>query len=73
MSALQAIELLARVRLEARRAGVELRIVPSPDVGELIAFCGLEEALGVQPRREAEEPEELLGFEEERQLDDPPV
>ena len=73
MSGLEAIDLLARVRLEARRAGVELRIVPSQELGELITFCGLTEALGVEPRRQPEEREEPFGVEEERELDDAPA
>jgi len=62
---------LARLQLAARRAGVDLRLrVASQELRELIAFLGLDEALRVEPRREAEEREEPLGVEEERELGD---
>ena len=61
---LRTVDLLARFRL---RTGA--RVVRAPrELWELIELCGLSEALG-QP----EQREELLGVEEERQLDDPPV
>ena len=68
------VDALARLQLEARRAGlvVAVRNVPE-DLGLLIAFCGLEDALGVEPRRQAEEREERLGVEEEAELGNPPV
>lgn len=40
------VDSLARVALVARRHGCELRLVaPSPQLRELIAFMGLQEAL----------------------------
>jgi anti-anti-sigma regulatory factor len=67
-----ALGVLARLRLEARRAGVELRLFDvAPRLHELIALAGLEEVLGVEPRRQLEEREERLGVEEEGQLGDP--
>jgi anti-anti-sigma regulatory factor len=66
-----AVELLARLHLTARRRGLELRIAASPELRELIAFCGLEEVLAVELQREPEEREELCGLEEERELLDP--
>jgi anti-anti-sigma regulatory factor len=71
---LRTIDVLARVQLAARRAGLELRVrhVP-PELRELIALCGLGDALRVEPERKPEEREERLGAEEEGQLGDPPV
>jgi anti-anti-sigma regulatory factor len=66
-----AVDLLARLQLAARRHGGELRLSgASKALRELIAFCGLESALGVL-ERQPEQREEPLGVEEERQLDDP--
>ena len=74
MADLRTVESLARLQLAARRSGLELRLTRVPEeLRELITFVGLEEALGLEPRREAEEREERVGVEEERQLDDPPV
>ena len=68
------VDALARLQLEARRAGlvVAVRNVPE-DLGLLIAFCGLEEALRVEPQRQPEEREQRLGVEEEAELDDAAV
>lgn len=64
------VEVLARLQLEARRHGcrVELRNVPA-ELGRLLAFLGLDRAVGLsggglEPEREAEEREEPLGVEE---------
>ena len=74
MADLGTVDALARLRLAARRSGLELRLTHVPDeLRELITFLGLDEALGLEPRREAEEGEQRLGVEEERQLDDPPT
>jgi hypothetical protein len=68
------IGVLARLRLGARRAGVELRFHgASRELRELLAFAGLERVLRVEPGGQTEEGEEPLGVEEERQLPDPPV
>jgi hypothetical protein len=65
---------LARLQLEARRLGLELRVVhASAELSELVAFVGLDGVLLVEPRRQAEQREETLGVEEERELDDPPA
>jgi len=73
MRLLAQINLLARLRLDARRRGVELRLQRlSGELQELIEFCGLAEALGLEAGRKPEEREESLGVEEERELDDPP-
>jgi hypothetical protein len=65
------VDALARIHLAARRAGVELDVRhASPELKELLVFTGLDGVLG-GPRWEAEEREDPLGPEEERQLDDP--
>jgi hypothetical protein len=44
------LDLLARLQLSARRCGFELRLRgSSPELRELIAFAGLEQALPEQP------------------------
>ena len=45
MAELREIEALARLRLEARRAGVDVRVGVPDDLRELIRFCGLEDVL----------------------------
>jgi hypothetical protein len=64
---METIDRLARLRL---LGPVRLRS-PSAALEALIALCGLDELLRVQPRREAEEREERLGVEEEGELGDP--
>jgi len=73
-SDLPTVDLLARLQLAARRLGsrVVLRDAPG-DLERLIAFAGLDQVLPVEPRRQAEEGEQPLGVEEERQLPDPPA
>ena len=58
------VDLLARLRL---RTGARLSRAPR-ELWDLLELCGLREAIG-----KAEEREERLGVEEERQLDDPAV
>jgi hypothetical protein len=68
------VDALARLHLAAHRAGVELSLRDaSAELQELLAFTGLSGVLGLEPRRQPEEREELLGAEEERQLDDLPT
>jgi hypothetical protein len=68
---LATVETLARLRLAARRRGLDLRLnVLSRELRELIELAGLSEVLGVEPRREPEEREQRLGVEEEGELDD---
>jgi anti-anti-sigma regulatory factor len=70
----ETIDLLARLQLAARRQGRTLRFLhASPALKDLIAFVGLDAVLRVEPGREAEEGEDPVGVEEERQLDDPAV
>ena len=72
MADLGTVESLARLQLAARRCGLELRLRHVPDeLRELITFVGLAEALRLDPRGQAEEREERVGVEEERELDDP--
>jgi hypothetical protein len=59
----------ALARLRARFRCVRFRGA-SRELHDLIAFCGLEAALGVEPRRQSEEREERLGVEEEGELRD---
>ena len=66
------LDRLARFQLNARRRGRRLQLRgPSEDLRRLIDFVGLAESLGVEPGRQAEEREEPLRVEEERELDDP--
>ncbi len=68
----ETIDLLARLQLAAGRHDRTLRFLhASPALRELIAFVGLEGVLRVEPRRQAEEGEDPVRVEEERQLDDP--
>jgi len=74
MADLRTVESLARLQLAARQCGLELRLTDVPaELEELITFIGLAEALGLEPRGQAEEREEGVGVEEERELDDPAV
>jgi hypothetical protein len=66
------VDSLARLKLAARRSGVEFRLRRvSRELEELITFAGLAEALGLELQGQAEEREERLGVEEEREVDDP--
>jgi hypothetical protein len=68
------VDRLARQQLAARRAGRHIRLRgASVDLERLIAFAGLDRVLCVEPRGQAEQREEPLGVEKERQLLDPPV
>jgi anti-anti-sigma regulatory factor len=68
----ETIDLLARLQLAARRHGGTLLLLhASPALRDLIAFVGLDSVLRVESEREAEEREDAVGVEEERQLGDP--
>jgi hypothetical protein len=68
------IDALARLQLDVRRRGFELRLRRAPaDLVCLLHFMGLSEVLRVEPRRKPEEREDALGVEEERELDDASV
>lgn len=56
---LSSLDLLARLQLEARRRGVDLKLrVLSPALRELVALAGLDEALRVERERQADEREQ---------------
>ena len=66
------LDALARLQLAARRRGQQIHPYEvSRELQELIAFCGLRDALGIEVQGQAEEGEERGGVEEERQLHDP--
>ena len=68
------IDTLARLKLTARRWGLELRLRDaSGELRELLDFVGLTDVLPVEPGGQSEEREHRVGVEEERELDDPPV
>jgi hypothetical protein len=73
MADLAIVDALARLQLAARRSGYEIAVTNVPcDLLELIDLAGLRDVLGVvEPLRQAEEREERLGVEEERELPDP--
>lgn len=65
---------LARASVNARGQGERLCVVnASPELQELIAFAGLEQVLLGRRERQPEEREQPLGVEERREADDPPV
>ena len=59
--------------LDGRRRWIALYVLclAEPELRELASFAGLTGVLRLEPRRQAEEREEPLGVEEERQLHDP--
>jgi anti-anti-sigma regulatory factor len=68
------VDALARLHLDLRRRGCELRLVgASRRLVELIEFAGLAGVLRVEPRGKAEEREDACRVEEERDLGDPSV
>ncbi len=79
-SDLAAVDALARLQLVARRLGCRMLLQrASPELRELLAFAGLNEALPLRPalrlqqRRQPEEREQRLRVEEEGELGDPAV
>ena len=65
------VDRLARAALQTRRRGCSVILAnPKPELVELIDFCGLARVLSVEMQGQAEEREESLGVEEERELDD---
>lgn len=74
------VDALARLQLTARRLGRRVQLRQACDeLEELLALMGLSDDLpcggasGVEPSREAEEREQPLGVEEERDPGDPPT
>jgi anti-anti-sigma regulatory factor len=69
-----AVDHIARLRLCMRRGGYELCLANvSDELRRVLGLAGLEECLGVEVRRQAEERKEPGGVEEERDLADPPA
>jgi hypothetical protein len=67
------VDRIARLYLDLRRQGFELRLRnPTNSLEELIGFCGLAGVLGLEPGGQAEQWEEPGRVEEEGQLGDPP-
>ena len=67
-----AVDALARLQLTARRLGLEIRLRDaSIELQELLAFVGLRDVLRVEAGGQAEQREQRVGVEEERELDDP--
>jgi hypothetical protein len=70
----EAIDGLARLQLLAKRQGAEIRLCKvSSELRELLALCGLGDVLCVEVAGQAEQREERVGVEEERQLGDLPA
>ena len=66
------VDALARLQLTARRLGMEMRLRhASSELQDLLAFVGLRTVLRVEAGGQAEQREQRLGVEEERELDDP--
>ena len=71
---LTTIDVLARLRLAARRCGCELRLCDaSAELRCLAELAGLDGVLALEPERQSEEREQRLRVEEEGQLGDPPA
>lgn len=67
------VDALARLALYARRAGRDARLCgASADLGALLSFLGLAEALGLrlQSQRQAEQREQAIGVEKRVDRDD---
>jgi len=74
MADLRLVDALARLRLEAARAGYGVRLAHAPrELAELVELAGLSETLGLELQRKPEQREEAFGVEEERELADPPA
>jgi ABC-type transporter Mla MlaB component len=68
------VDVLAQMQLAARRMGRRIVVRDAADdLRDLIALVGLSAALGIEPGREAEQREQRLGVEEERELGDSPA
>ncbi|HEY7259453.1 MAG TPA: hypothetical protein VH459_10300 [Gaiellales bacterium] len=69
-----AVDTLARLQVAVRRTGRRLVLrEATDDLLDLLAFVGVAGALGIEPWRQAEEREQRVGVEEERELGDPPA
>jgi hypothetical protein len=64
------IDALVRLQLAARRLGMEVWLRhASRELQELVDFAGLRDVLPVETGGQAEQREERVGVEEERELD----
>jgi hypothetical protein len=71
---LLAIDALARLQLAARRRGLDIELRrPSLPLRALVELSGLRDVLRFEAVREAEQREQPLGVEEERELGDSAV
>ena len=69
-----AVDVLVRLQLAARRMGRRLVLrEAADDLLDLLVFVGVAGALGIEPCGQAEEREERIGVEEERELGDSPA
>jgi anti-anti-sigma regulatory factor len=69
---LVAVDVLARLQLDARRSGRELVLRgASRELLRLLELCGVAGVLGVEPCGQTEEREQRGGVQEEREADDP--
>jgi hypothetical protein len=67
-----AVDTLARLQLTLRRLGMEMQLRhASSELQDLLAFVGLRNVLRVEADGQAEQREQRLGVEEEREVDDP--
>jgi hypothetical protein len=68
------VDALCRLRMSVAHMGYVLRLIEAtPQLEELLTWCGLDESSLVQGEREAEEREETIGVEEEVEPGDPTV
>ncbi len=68
------VEALARMHLLVRRSGGSMRLIgASPELLDLLAFCGFPPGLALEAQRQPEHRVEAGGVEEERDARDPPV
>jgi hypothetical protein len=69
-----AVDALARIQLAARRMGRDVVLRQATgDLRGLVALVGLAGVLRIEPGGQAEQREQRVGVEEERELDDPPA
>jgi hypothetical protein len=74
VSGIAAVDALARLVLEARRLGLDLRLLHAPpDLLELVELAGLAGVLSLEGQRDAEQREQPLRVEEEGHLADAPA
>ena len=68
------VDALCRLRMSVAHMGYVLRLIEAtPQLEELLTWCGLNEGSLVQGERKAEEREETFGVEKEVEAGDPTV